>query len=72
MSKSDWVEVLRPDLDATGLPWEAVAGKKHWKIYMQGRMIMVLSRGAPRMKSKRETDNARAAIKRAARDQLCK
>ena len=61
------VKLIRPILDATGLPWEAKVGSSHHKIFLCGRLITVVSRGPNRM-ADREEQNLRATLRRAIAD----
>lgn len=63
-----WVEQLRPELDATGLPWRTETGKRHIKLYLCDRMILVLSNGTPKDGGSRDLKNSRATIRRFARN----
>jgi hypothetical protein len=42
MARDPFVESYREALDATGLPWEVVNGSKHKKVYLGGRLVIVL------------------------------
>lgn len=64
-----WIDILRPDLDATGLPWRTETGSRHIKLYLNDRMILVLSNGsAKKAGGCRDLKNARATIRRQARN----
>lgn len=58
---------VEAELDATGLPWGMVPGKKHWKVTIGGRLAFVVSRGGS-TKNRRQWKNAVAEIRRAARE----
>jgi hypothetical protein len=58
---------IREELDATGLPWEAVSGAKHVHILIGGVLAAVISRGARARDVGRLNANLRADIRRAAR-----
>lgn len=61
------LDLLRPDLDATGLPWRTCMGKKHIKIFVDSRMVGILPRDARGVHDGRALLNVRAQIRRAAR-----
>lgn len=59
---------LRPELEATGLPWSTAVGTKHIKLYIGRRLVGVIplkDKGSTR--SKRAVLNVRAQICRAAK-----
>lgn len=61
---------LRPELEATGMPWSTATGSKHIKLYVGTRLVGILplkDRGSSR--SKRAALNIRAQIRRAAKGQ---
>lgn len=49
-------------LDEAGLDWNIVSGKKHRKLYVGGRMIMVFSQGTA---ENRDIERVRSFIRRA-------
>jgi len=49
-------------LDEAGLEWNIVSGKKHRKLYVGGRMIMVFSQGTA---ESRDIERVRSFIRRA-------
>lgn len=49
-------------LDEAGLDWSIVSGKKHRKLYVGGRMIMVFSQGTA---ESRDIERVRSFIRRA-------
>ena len=54
-------------LDATGLPWEQVNGKKHVKLYLSGHLVGILPHGkASTAGGCRGNKNFAARIKHAA------
>jgi len=54
MARDPFVELYRDDLDATGLPWEVVNGSKHKKVYVGGRLAIVLPNGRKSVNSNKE------------------
>lgn len=42
MARDPFVEMYKEELDATGVPWEVVNGSKHKKVFVGGRMALVL------------------------------
>lgn len=63
------LEQLRPELDATGLPWTTYAGTKHLKLYVGARMVGILPlKGRAPERSRRAFQNTVAQIRRAARE----
>jgi len=59
---------IRRELDATGLAWRIEEGKRHIKVFMQERMIMVLPRGDKAQQTgDHKLKNDIAQIRRAAR-----
>ncbi|MFC3724426.1 hypothetical protein [Neoaquamicrobium sediminum] len=63
------LSTLRPELDATGLPWSTSVGTKHIKLYLGARLVGILphnNRASDR--DRRAHLNIRAQIRRAARD----
>jgi hypothetical protein len=61
------LDEIRPDLDALGLPWSVQNGSKHFKLYVCGRLVTVMSR-SPRIAELREIENTRARIRRVMRE----
>lgn len=57
---------VRAELDATGLPWDIQAGKKHLHIRVDGRLVAIWPR-RPNCRSKGE-QNVIAQIRRAPRN----
>lgn len=55
---------LREMLDATGLDWTIKTGKKHQKIFLDGRMIGVFSHGYRPSRDDKDFDSIRCAIQR--------
>lgn len=53
---------VRTALDATGLPWEIVNGKKHRKLMLDGRQIAVLSHGGHSRRMKSEAFGEKALL----------
>lgn len=43
--KTRLVRDIERCLKATGLPWDLCAGKKHWKIVLNGEVVGILSYG---------------------------
>ena len=62
------MEVLRPELEASGLPWSIDNGGKHLKLRLGGRLIGVLPKGSSHTQDPRATKNLVAQIRRAARE----
>ena len=58
---------IREALEATGLPFKVVQGKKHLKYFLQDRMVCVCSRSAKADRGPRGLENVLADIRRAAR-----
>lgn len=42
MAKDPYVEMYRDALDATGLPWTVENGSKHKKVFLNGKLAVVL------------------------------
>ncbi len=59
-------EVLRL-LRASGQPFAVEHGKKHTKVKIDGRLVLVLSRGARADRAFRDRNNALAHVRRALR-----
>lgn len=57
---------IRDELEATGLPWAAEMGKKHVKVRLNGRIVLVTSKSGAT--SPRDIQNGIATIRRAARE----
>lgn len=57
---------VRAALDATGLPWEVVYGKKHNRLLLNGAQVGVLSRSPKKCSENFQMKNTIAAIRRAA------
>ncbi len=55
-------------LDATGLPWQIVDGKKHKRVLLDGRQVLVVSHGSKAWGNWRNTKNAVCNIRRAAQE----
>lgn len=64
-------EQIRDALDATGLPYEVKPGKRHYKVYLSGRMCTVFSlSGRKHSPGLSSCAAAVAAIRRCAREIL--
>lgn len=55
---------LRKILDDSGVEWSCLSGGKHWKLYIEGEMVQVVSRGG---REGRQHDNSLACVRRAIR-----
>ena len=56
---------IRSFLDTTGLSWEIRRGKKHLQLYVEGRIVLVFSRGHA---SGYHEANSLATVKRTLRE----
>lgn len=61
-------EELREALDGTGLPWEAEAGKKHYKVKLAGRLVAVYPHGKAQERYRRALLNTITQVRRTARE----
>jgi len=57
---------IRAALDATGLPWEVIHGKKHNRLLLNGAQVGVLARSKQKCSENYQMKNTIAAIRRAA------
>lgn len=55
---------LRELLDATGLPWEIIPGRRHQKIFIAGRMVTVVSHGKSLQKGQSDLGQVKSAVRR--------
>jgi len=62
--------VIRAELDATGLPWELVPGKRHVHVRLNDKLVGILPRGKHSAADRRPVLNLRSQIRRAAREML--
>lgn len=60
-------EVLT-ELETCGEPWEVRNGGAHWKLFVRGRMALVIPRGPHASKNRRSRANALRTLKHALRD----
>lgn len=63
------IKPLVPELNATGLPWEAIKGGHHLKIFIANRLVasVPMKGSAKDTSNNRAFLNVRAQIRRAAR-----
>lgn len=60
---------LLAELEASGMPWELVPGKKHYKLRVGGRMVGILPlSGKLQTTNKVPLKNTLAQVRRAIRD----
>jgi hypothetical protein len=59
------LRAIRPELDSCGFPWSVSNGKKHAKVFIGGKLALVISHGAGVSSNPRTIKNARAHIRRA-------
>jgi hypothetical protein len=56
---------IREELDRSYLPWEMKQGKKHCKLYVQGRLVGILPLDGKKITKSYERHNTIAQIRRA-------
>lgn len=63
------VEVLRPELERTGLPWRIENGRRHKKIILAGQLVGIIPMSGKGSLARgcRAVLNIRSQIRRAAR-----
>lgn len=68
LDRNAHLAAIRPDLDACGLPWRALNGKRHIKVFIRERLALVISHGKGGLGNQRVLKNARAHIRRAVKE----
>lgn len=59
---------LRDALEETGLPWSVTQGKRHKLVRLNGALVCILPNGAITERSQHAVLNARAQIRRSAKE----
>lgn len=60
--------IIRAELEATGLPWDLVPGKRHVHVRLNDKLVGILPRGKQPSADRRPMLNLRSQIRRAARE----